>query len=773
VSPPTNLQRGMGLFDATALGVGAIVGGGFLVLAGVAFSAAGPAAIIAFALNGMIAMITVASFAKLVRRFPESGGIYTYARKVVPIEQAFVIGWQVWFASIVAGVLYALGFGVFAGQGAARLLGESHWLASHVVQVSLALAVIIYYALSLTRKATGGGNAPTVGKVAVLLFLMAFAAVAFVAGDSGELVSRMSPFSPAGATGLLAAMGLTFIALQGFDLIAAVGGEVREPERLLPKSMYLSLGTALVIYLPLLFLLATVGAPEDGITAVARENPEGLVAEAAERIMGPVGYWVVLAAGILSMLSALYANLLAASRVALAMAGDHTLPRVVGRISKKSGTPVVAVVATGVGMLVLVAVVGEVESAAAASSLIFLVSFAAVHLVTLLLHRRSGGRGVPVLPSAGAALCLALALFQAFAVPLAGIVIVVWLLVGIGFYLAQVGRGAGLADVSALATDPELARLRGMRPLVLIPIANPETVQGLIDVGATLQAPGSGRVMLMSVVQAPPAVTETGDSARARELSGREVPGELSGTVKEIAEASDLLQKALWSSVVTDIQPETLFTFAPSVWDEIVDAANTHRCETVLLGLARIADSRVTLRLEDLLRRIDANVVILRAGPGWRVDNARKIIIPVSETARHSRLRTLLLASLGRRHIKAQITYLGVLPKDASPQTRARVERLLATLARDEAHGFEVDFDCTEDVAADLKRRQDQADLVVLRLPRRADPRSAIGQLTLDVARETDVPLLLFSDRARFGLRPGTAREGLAARETSPSPPTR
>ncbi|MYH11022.1 MAG: amino acid permease, partial [Gemmatimonadales bacterium] len=95
----------MGLYGATALGVGATVGGGILALAGVAFATAGPAAILAFAFNGGIAFLTAMSFARLARRFPESGGIYTYAKKVLSIEVAFIVGWVVWFASIVAGVL--------------------------------------------------------------------------------------------------------------------------------------------------------------------------------------------------------------------------------------------------------------------------------------------------------------------------------------------------------------------------------------------------------------------------------------------------------------------------------------------------------------------------------------------------------------------------------------------------------------------------------------------------------------------------------------------
>lgn len=106
--PPAHHTRHIGLLGATGIGVGAIVGsaivgGGILALAGAVFATTGPSAINAFGLNGVIA-----------RRFHESGGTYTYAKKVLSIEVAFLVGWVVWFASILAGVLYALGFAAFA-----------------------------------------------------------------------------------------------------------------------------------------------------------------------------------------------------------------------------------------------------------------------------------------------------------------------------------------------------------------------------------------------------------------------------------------------------------------------------------------------------------------------------------------------------------------------------------------------------------------------------------------------------------------------------------
>ncbi|MDA0838506.1 MAG: amino acid permease, partial [Planctomycetota bacterium] len=115
----------MGLWGATGVGVGAIVGGGILALAGVAYAATGPGAIVAFALNGVIAVLTALSFAEMSAAFPESGGTYTFAKKVLNVRAAFTIGWIVWFASIVAAVLYSVGFATFAVEILSQFRGGS------------------------------------------------------------------------------------------------------------------------------------------------------------------------------------------------------------------------------------------------------------------------------------------------------------------------------------------------------------------------------------------------------------------------------------------------------------------------------------------------------------------------------------------------------------------------------------------------------------------------------------------------------------------------
>ncbi len=724
--------RHLGLVGATTVGVGAIVGGGILALAGVAFATTGPAAMVAFLANGMIAAITAASFADLARRFPESGGTYTYAKKVLSVEVAFTVGWVVWFASIMAAVLYALGFAAFAGEGLARLLrgmgSEAGWLGERSVRLLGALAATGFYTLALVRKASGGGRVATVGKVIVFAVLIVGGAFALAREPATESLARLDPFATAGLAGIVQAMGYTFIALQGFDLIAAVGGEVRDPLRNLPRSMFLSLGIALAIYLPLLFVIATVGVPgEERIAGLAAANPEGLVAEAAEHFLGSGGYWLVILAGLLSMLSALQANLLGASRVAFAMARDRTLPLALGRMRGASGTPALAVAATAAGVAAVILVVGDVAAAGAASSLIFLISFAMAHWATILARRRSGDLRLPVLPLLGAALCLGLALFQGFAVAAAGGLVAVWLGVGAAVYLTLLAPGARLADASAEARDPHLARLRGRSPLVLVPIANPASAASLVDVAGTLRTPEVGRILLLSVVQTP-----------------EQAPGEDDPALRD---AQAILGESLHASLVDELAPETLFTVARDPWAEIARVARIHRCETLLLGLSRLTAPGVERRVEELIGSVTADVVILRAPRRWRIAQVQQILVPLGGRRDHSHLRARLFASLSRIG-EAKVTFLRIVSPAASAEERRRAEREVIALARDEANGpYEVVVEEADDPAAVLVGHAAASDLVVMGVQRRGRRRRSFGTLPLTMARETETPLILISRR--------------------------
>jgi amino acid transporter len=104
-SGPVHLARNLGLFDITMVGVGAMIGAGIFVLTGIAAGPAGPALILAFALNGVVTFLTAMVYAELGSAIPEAGGGYLWIKLGLPAWNGFLAGWMSWFAHAVAGSL--------------------------------------------------------------------------------------------------------------------------------------------------------------------------------------------------------------------------------------------------------------------------------------------------------------------------------------------------------------------------------------------------------------------------------------------------------------------------------------------------------------------------------------------------------------------------------------------------------------------------------------------------------------------------------------------
>ncbi len=737
----STLQRSIGLVGAIGIGVGAIVGGGILALAGAAFAATGPSAILAFALNGVIAVITALSFAELSCAFPQSGGTYTFAKKVLSVEAAFAVGWVVWFASIVAAVLYALGFGYFAAivvQQVWQAVADSapQWLASRWIVAALAVAAIALYTIGLLRKGAGGGQWANVGKLVVFGVVIAAGLWAMTGRSASEMQQSLTPFFSAGAMGLVQAMGFTFIALQGFDLIAAVAGEIREPERNIPRAMLTSLGIALLIYLPLLLVISTVGvAPGQSITVASKANPEAIIAVAAQQFLGSFGYWLVIVAALLSMLSALQANLFAASRVAMSMARDRTLPHAFSVISETRGTPVTAILVTSGIVVAIVLVVPNVSAAGAASSLFFLITFSLAHMICYLARKRSGDRWAtfraplfPLVPAIGVLACMGLAVFQGFAVPSAGMIAAVWLCIGGGLFLSLFAQQARVVDASAAAQDPEMLRMRGQNPLVLVPIANPANAAAMVEVATALAPPRMGRVLLLSVVVTP------------EDWQPAENPKPLEAT-------QAVLGQALAASRTAGLSPEALTTMAPQPWLEITRVCKIHRCESLLLGLSDLSTNSESSPLDELMGSVTCDVVVLRAPAGWQLQEVQRLLVPIGGVAGHDQLRARLLGSLFRTGPR-EVTFLRVLPETAKKADCDAARRELERIARDEAPG-RAKVEIILSPAADevIARYAAESDLLILGVQRLGRGRKAFGRFTLQVARHTTCPIMMISHR--------------------------
>ena len=387
----------LGLLDATMIGMGAMIGAGIFVLTGLAAEIAGPAAILVFALNGVVTAFTGLSYAELAASIPKSGGGYAFVREIFDDFASFIMGWMLWFAYMIAGALYALGFApnfleLLHVYDVVPSPDEIGAVAVPVIDVGLPpafllafIAVLGLVALNAVSTAASGSVETifTIIKVSILVVFVAF-------GLTSPMFSgaEFQPLFPegSGAAAVLPAMGLTFIAFEGYDLITTVTEEVQNPRENIPKAIFISLAVTVVVYLAVVTVaIGTLGA--EGLA----DAGEAGIATAATSFM-PTGLPIIQNGGALivfgavfSTLTALNAVVIASSRVAFSMGREGQLLPSIGQIHHRYGTPFVAILTSAIVMLGSVAL--PTQSAGNMSSLFFLLSFIIVNVAVIRLRR--------------------------------------------------------------------------------------------------------------------------------------------------------------------------------------------------------------------------------------------------------------------------------------------------------------------------------------------------------------------------------------------------
>jgi APA family basic amino acid/polyamine antiporter len=447
----------LGLLDATMIGMGAMIGAGIFVLTGLAAEIAGPAAIFVFALNGIVTAFTGLSYAELAASVPKSGGGYAFVREIFDDLSSFIMGWMLWFAYMIAGALYALGFApnfleLLHVYGVVPPPDQVGAVAVPVVGAAVPIpfllaftAVLGLVALNAVSTAASGSVETifTIVKVSILVVFVVFGLTSPMFSGA-EFQPLFSDGSGPGA--ILPAMGLTFIAFEGYDLITTVTEEVKNPRENIPKAIFLSLGVTVVVYLA----VVTVAVGTLGAQGLADAGEAG-IATAATSFM-PTGLPVIQNGGALivfgavfSTLTALNAVVIASSRVAFSMGREKQLLPSFGQLHHRYGTPLVAILASAVVMLMSVAL--PTQSAGNMSSLFFLLSFIIVNVAVIRLRRERPNMNrpyempfYPAPPLIGIALNLILtAVLVEYLLrtdPLALVLSVTWILLGGVAYLA-------------------------------------------------------------------------------------------------------------------------------------------------------------------------------------------------------------------------------------------------------------------------------------------------------------------------------------------------
>lgn len=412
-SQPPHLRRELGVFGATLMGLGSIVGTGVFVSIGIAAGVAGPAVILAVAIAALVALCNGLSSAQLAANHPVSGGTYEYGYRYLTPALGFIAGWLFLLAKTASAATAALGF---AGYLLSALQLDSTWT---IPVALLAVIVLTFITLSGVRR-SNVANTLIVG--VTLLSLLWFVRICLPVAIASD-TSNFTPFFKDAPVSVLQASALMFVAYTGYGRIATLGEEARSPRQTIPRAMVVCLLLTMALYLAVALVgIGAVGTEVLGAaTAQTRAAPLEVV---ARTVAGPQAAWVLAVGAMTAMLGVLLNLILGLSRVLLAMGRRSDMPRFLATLNKQQTTPYWAVIAVA-GAIALLVLIGNVKITWSFSAFNVLVYYALTNWAALRLSPQER-----LFPSWVAWLGLASCLSLAFWVETS-----VWL-VGLGLVLA-------------------------------------------------------------------------------------------------------------------------------------------------------------------------------------------------------------------------------------------------------------------------------------------------------------------------------------------------
>jgi amino acid transporter len=354
-------SRQVGYLEATAIGIGGMVGGGIFAVLGLSVELAHGGAPVAFLIAGTVALVTAYSYAQLSVALPSQGGTVAFLdRAYGPGLLTGSANILLWISYMVMCSLYAYAFGSY---GASLFAPEWHNILKHVL---ISTCIVGITGLNLF-------SARLIGKAEdwVVLIKLAILALFIVVGMQGVDGARLviSEWSP--PLQLVAGGMIIFLAYEGFELIANTARDVRNPATTLPRAFYSAVGFVIVLYV-LVAVVAVGSLPLDRIVS-ARDYA---LAETATPFLGQTGFTLIAIAAMLSTASAINATLYGSARLSYIIAKDGELPAVLEH--KLWNKPIEGLLITA-AVTLLIANTVNITSLSTMGSAGFLLIFAAVN----------------------------------------------------------------------------------------------------------------------------------------------------------------------------------------------------------------------------------------------------------------------------------------------------------------------------------------------------------------------------------------------------------
>jgi APA family basic amino acid/polyamine antiporter len=465
----TTLKRVLGPLDLVLVGVGVIVGGGIFVVTGnAAAQFAGPAIVLSFLLAGLGCALTGMCYAELAAMIPAAGSAYAFTYTALGEAAAWIIGWNLLLEYVFAGSYVAVGW---SGYLVSLLSQWGLALPTSLTNAPLAIgphgltmtgslvnapaflfaAVMALIALRGVRLSSIINAVIVALKVGALLLVVGFGSLHIHPRNWTPFIPENEGFGRYGWSGVLRAAAVVFVSYLGFDAIATLAQDTRNPQRNVPIGILGSLGAVSLLYIAV--SLVMTGLVPYQMLDSASALPVAL------RGGGPALNWllpIVDLAAVIGLGSVVLVVMLAQPRVLMAMSHDGLVPPVFARVHARFRTPHWGTLICGLSVAVLAGLF-PLSILVQLVSVGTLIVFIAVAISVLVLRDTDPARNrpfrtpfVPLVPIAGVLVCGCL---------LAGMplrtwtVYGIWVTLGIAIYLVYGGRSAARLRALTLNRD--------------------------------------------------------------------------------------------------------------------------------------------------------------------------------------------------------------------------------------------------------------------------------------------------------------------------------
>jgi len=730
------LKRDLGLWEILMIGLGPTLGSTIFLLVGFGLEIAGPGLVLVLVLNFIVIIFTATAYAELSSAFPDTGGGYLWVREGLPPPFGFLAGWMSWFGHCIVTSFYVLGF----GKGVLWILEAYDKIPADfdgdLIVKALAVCVCLVFIVVNFRGTKETGRSGIIITIILLSIIITFiiAGTLYISqglGDSniGEIVT--API-PNGMSSILVAMGFTFIIYEGFEIISQCGEECKDPLKNVPRATWLCIIISTIIFiLVVVVCLGVVDWTTIG-TGQGLIRGEDVVAEAAGLTL-PGGIVIIGIGVILGTLAAVNSTLFSSSRVSFAMGRDNTLPKSFGKLHKKRHTPHVAIIMSGI-IIIMMTLLLPIEEIAASASIMFLLLFLFVNLsVMTLRYKRPDIKRhylmplFPVIPIIGiiTLLVLAIALWEEYQV--AWFIALAWILVGLIIYYFYGGKKAietiepesdkkGL--IKSLRDKPETKAYK-----ILVPVSS-EDQKPLVEFAALVARVEDADLHVVTVRETPRSIARS------------------SLKYKDMARSIKLVDKVKKASGRELIKARGSVLVSHAASEAILDTIKEDKVNLLVLGWqGRTGEGRILgTTIDKLVQGADCDAVVLKTAG---LEKKLKKILVVSTPEWHVSYATGYAILYAKRD-DAEITIFSAsTSKEAKVKEEAYADKLAEIChTHDVVHTKKVIE--TKSILNAIITEAKNYDLVVMGASDEwVHKRFAFGHLQDRVAHSVDKPILM------------------------------